>query len=62
MRIELERYSLRIIPEDNVSDLVYIEEVLGLKQDGDSIKLIRHNAHEVNRIACLETERMTKHD
>ena len=61
MRLEITRYSLRIVPEDNTvinqdeRDTAYIEEVLGLKQNGDSITLMRRNVHGVSAIACLET-------
>lgn len=64
MKIQLGRRSLRIIPEDinsvNVDerDTAYIEEVLGLRKDGDSVKLIRRNASGLSCIAYLETERV----
>ena len=38
-------------------DIAFIEEVLGLKEDGDSIKLVRKNAHGLSCIAYLVIEK-----
>jgi hypothetical protein len=40
MTIELSRNGIDIIPE-NVADEVYIEQVLGLVNDGDAVPLVR---------------------
>ena len=63
MKLEIHRNSLKIIPEDKSAircderDTAYIEEVLGLKKDGDSIKLVRKNAYGLSCIAYLETKK-----
>lgn len=66
MKLNIGRDGLKIIPEDNVlvslgaqdeRDTAYIEEVLGLRQDGDFIKLVRRNSHGLSCIAYLETKR-----
>jgi len=64
MRLEIHRYSIQIVPEsDSVipyrdgRDTAFIEEVLGLRKSGDSIKLVRKNAFGLGCIAYLETER-----
>lgn len=59
MKLLITRYSLEIIPEDSLSDkrdTAYIEEVLGLKKDGDSIQLIRRNVSDLSSLAYLETK------
>ena len=43
MRLKVNRYSLQITPE-NETDEAYIEEVLGLRNGGDVIHLVRDNA------------------
>lgn len=53
--------SLQISPEqydDNARalDIAFIEKVLGLKHEGDSVKLVRRNAHALNSLAYLETQ------
>ena len=63
MILNITKRSLQIVPEDkgypnpNELDTAYIEEVLGLKNDGDSIKLTRKNAHGLGCIAYLETKK-----
>ena len=42
MRMEIKRYGIEIIPEDE-EDIAYIEEVLGLKNEGDKADVIRYN-------------------
>ena len=54
MKLNIERYSLNIIPED-IKDEVFIEEVLGLKEGGDTIPLRRKDAFGFGSIAYLET-------
>lgn len=62
MKLKIMRYSLQIVPEDgsypnnDERDTAFIEEVLGLRKDGDSIKLTRRNASGLSCIAYLETE------
>lgn len=58
MKLEIKRYGLRILPEDrdgDARDTAFIEEVLGLKQDGDSVLLTRKNSSGLSCIAYLET-------
>ncbi len=45
-----------VIYPDNEMDEAYIEKVLGLEKEGDSIKLVRRNAIGLSCIAYLETE------
>ncbi|OGP46222.1 MAG: hypothetical protein A3K30_03885 [Deltaproteobacteria bacterium RBG_13_51_10] len=40
MKFEIRRKCLRIKPESEI-DLAYIEDILGLKKEGDSIPLVR---------------------
>ena len=40
MRIEFDRYTIKLIPEDE-QDVAYIEDTMGLCGDGDSILLER---------------------
>ena len=54
MKIEIGRYRITIYPENDL-DVAYIEEVLGLKEDGDKIELVRRNIIGVSHIAYLET-------
>lgn len=65
MILGIHRYKLRIYPTEPMGiedkrDLVFIETVLGLKNDGDSIKLVRRNAKGLNCLAYLETEKVDK--
>jgi hypothetical protein len=55
MRYKEERQRITIEPTNDV-EIAYIEEVFGLKQDGDSIKLVRKNAFGLGCIAYLETK------
>ena len=63
MKLIILRNKIEIVPEDggcpnyDERDTAFIENVLGLKKDGDSIKLVRRNAHGVNKLAYLETKR-----
>lgn len=56
MRMKLGRFGIMIIPEDE-QDEAYIEEVLGLKEEGQSVKLRRENAAGLNKLAYLETKK-----
>ena len=40
MRIELDRWTIRIIPE-NEQDIAFVEDTMGLYQDGQVIELER---------------------
>lgn len=53
MKMEIGRYSIKIIPETKV-DIAYIEEVLSLKNGGDSIPATRLNAMGLASIAYIE--------
>ncbi|RLC34406.1 hypothetical protein DRH14_03035 [Candidatus Shapirobacteria bacterium] len=60
MKLRLLSYKLEIIPEDTLEDkrdTAYIEEVLGLKKEGDSIPLVRRNASGLSCLGCLEAKR-----
>ena len=63
MKLSITRHGLQITPEDRTGvdrderDTAFIEEVLGLKKDGDSIKLVRKNAHGLSCIAYLEAQK-----
>jgi len=63
MRLRITRYSIQIVPEDlsypncDERDLAFIEEVLGLKNEGDSIKLTRVNAMGLRCLAFLEAKK-----
>ena len=61
MELKILRDCLRIIPNDSwplrdERDTAYIEEVLGLKKEGDYVKLIRKNVYGTLSLGCLETE------
>ena len=62
MRLEIHRHRLVIVSEDKRAggyderDTAFIEEVLGLRKNGDSIKLVRRNAHGLSCLGVLETE------
>ena len=61
MKLRITRESLRIVPEDtgypnyDERDTAFIEAVLGLKYDGDSIRLVRRDVSGVSGLAYLET-------
>ena len=55
MKLKILRNGLQITPDGDERDVVYIEEVLGLKKDGDSINLVRKNAYGLSCVAYLET-------
>lgn len=43
MKLIVNRYSLDIVPESPIEE-AYLETVLGLKRQGDSVPLVRQNA------------------
>ena len=53
MKLRVTRYSLQIIPETE-TDEAYLETVLHLEHEGDSVKLIRVNGHGLNCWAYAE--------
>ncbi len=55
MGLEVEDKYLKIIPVDE-QDKAYIREVLGLKNPGDSIKLVRVDESTQIRFALSENE------
>lgn len=56
MKLRVSRYSIEITPEGD-TDLAYIEEVLGLKNGGQSVDLIRVNAYGSSGLAYLQAKR-----
>ena len=55
MIFRIERHCIRIIPQTE-QDIAYIEDTLGLKRKGDSIKLVRCAPMGLDSaISCLET-------
>ena len=62
MKLNITTRGLEIIPEDkgypnrDERDTAFIENVLGLKKNGDSILLIRHNPNGESCIAYLKTQ------
>lgn len=52
MKIEIDRYSIKIKPE-NKQDEAYLEEVLGMKENGDKCECIRENAIGLRCIAYI---------
>ena len=60
MKLKITRHSLQIVPEttwdhSDERDTAFIEDVLGLRKDGDWIKLVRKNAHGLSCMGHLET-------
>ena len=53
MQLKVTKLGLEIRP-DNETDEVYIEQFLGLRQDRDSIQLVRRNAVGLSCLAVLE--------
>jgi len=54
LKLQVGRYSISIYPENEVEE-AYIEEVLGLKENGDSVKLFRENVVGMGLVHCLTT-------
>lgn len=59
MRMEIEKYRILIIPQGAL-DEVYLEESLGLKNDGDTACIKRVNVEGVSRIAHIEITEQSK--
>ena len=61
MKLKVSRDKLQIVPErgvfpgDDERDEAFIEEVLGLKKEGDSVLLVRKNVSGLSALAYLET-------
>jgi len=53
MQLKMERHRMLIIP-DNDRDEAYLEEVFGLKSDGDKVEAIRVDATGLSCWAYLE--------
>jgi len=66
MEIILNKHNIQILPEKgsftkkDIRDEVFIEKVLGLKEDGDSINLVRKNCFNNFELAHLITEKKRK--
>ena len=56
MRLQIDRYDIDIIPETQ-QDIVYIEEVLGLKDEGQRCTAKRVNAMGLRCLAYVRLER-----
>lgn len=54
MKLIVTRYSMQIVPEGD-TDEAYLEEVLGMKNDGDFVMLKRKNAIGLHCWAYAET-------
>ena len=57
MRLQVSRYSLEIIPE-SPQDVAFLEEVIGLKSDGDWADAYRVNAMALSSLAYLRIEKI----
>ena len=62
MKLTIDRRCFRIECDNGKSyfdeiEVAYIEDVLGLKEDGDSINLVRFNASGLSCIGYLETKK-----
>ena len=56
MKLQIDRYSIKIIPESEI-DKAYLEEILGLKQDVDRVDVRRVNAVSLSCWAYLEIKK-----
>jgi hypothetical protein len=54
MKMRVTRLGIDIIPENEI-DEAYIEDTLGLRDDGDFIRLVRQNASGLSSLANLTT-------
>ena len=61
MKIELEKYCVRIIPE-NVQDEIYLETVLGLKLESSEAIVKRVNAYGLDCWAHAKIEKANHED
>jgi len=63
MKLNITTTGIEIVPEDkgytnpDKRDTVFIERVLGLTKDGDSVKLVRKNNFRLSSIACHVTQK-----
>lgn len=61
MHLNVLKDSIRIVPDNilNITeiDTAFIEHVLGLKNEGDSILLTRKNAYNLSCLAYLEAKK-----
>lgn len=53
MRLQVKRHRLLIEPQ-GPGDEAYIEEVLGLREDGQAVRAVRRDAHGLRSLAYLE--------
>lgn len=58
MKLKVTRYSLEVIPESE-TDEAWLEEVLGLREAGDSVALRRVNAIGLSCWGCAQARRET---
>ena len=61
MKLTVTRYSVEVIPE-SPQDEAYIEEVLGLKKEGDCVVLTRKNISGCAGIAYLEAKKSMSYE
>jgi hypothetical protein len=54
MKMRVTKMGIDIIPENEI-DEAYIENTLGLKNEGDYVRLVRQNAVQLSCIANLTT-------
>jgi len=57
MKLELEKYRILIIPENEMEE-AYLEHVLNLKEEGDFAQAKRVNAHQLSCWAYLEIKEL----
>jgi hypothetical protein len=57
MKMQIERYRLLVVPE-NDTDEAYLEEVLGLRKAGDYAPMVRENAMGLGCWAYAEVKRI----
>ena len=58
MKLEIRKNSIVLTPEGSIEQ-AYIEDTLGLKKDGDYIKLVRKTGHCYGEfVKELETEKV----
>tara|TARA_R100000808_G_scaffold423_1_gene2308 strand:+ start:7384 stop:7704 length:321 start_codon:yes stop_codon:yes gene_type:complete len=55
MKIEFDRFTIRIIPE-NEQDVAFIEDTMGLSEDGSQISIERIDSENINMGFRLETD------
>jgi len=56
MNLKVKRGCLHIIPQNEMEE-AYIEEILGLKKEGDKLDLVRINVSGLSSLAYLTTAR-----